>query len=114
MDAIPRYLSPVSTSPAAARNFWISRCRKMSSSVFAVISGRKKNRRATPKARYTHYLRCLVETENGFVDQLTGQDCDYDYELDARREFAVWQDQWAARALSAYPGSTLARRRPPL
>ena len=46
----------------------------------------KKLEQASPtQGRYNHYLRCLEEEADGFIDQLTGTPCDHDYDMDIRR-----------------------------
>ncbi|MDD4701823.1 MAG: virulence factor SrfB, partial [Desulfovibrio sp.] len=94
MNVIPRYLSPVSIIPGGCPQFLdfslpedaIRRIRRY-------FREEKKNQ-GDPDGRYTHYLRCLTEGENGFIDQLTGQPCDEDYSVEARRAIGAWEGHW--------------------
>ncbi len=44
--------------------------------------------------RYEHYLRCLEQDADNFIDQITGSICDYAYDMDIRRVLEIWQDNW--------------------
>lgn len=94
MDAIPRYLSPVSIIPGGCPQFLDFALPEDELKRIRRYFREEKKQEGDAQGRYTHYLRCLVETENGYADQLTGQPCDYDYEMDARRELTVWEGQW--------------------
>ena len=94
MDAIPRYLSPVSIIPGGCPQFLDFALPEEAIHRLRRYFREEKKQEGDAGGRYTHYLRCLVETENGFVDQLTGQPCDYDYDMDARRALDVWEGQW--------------------
>ncbi len=94
MDAIPRYLSPVSIIPGGCPQFLDFSLSEEAIRRLRRYFREEKKQEGEAQGRYTHYLRCLVETENGFVDQLTGQPCDYDYDMDARRALDVWEGHW--------------------
>lgn len=94
MDAIPRYLSPVSIIPGGCPQFLDFALPEEAVRRLRRYFREEKKNEGDAGGRYTHYLRCLMETENGFVDQLTDQPCEYDYDKDAHRELDIWEDHW--------------------
>ncbi len=100
MDAIPRYLSPVSIIPGGCPQFLDFSLSEEAIRRLRRYFREEKKQEGEAQGRYTHYLRCLVETENGFVDQLTGQPCS-----------GCLGRALAARPLFAHSGQPVARWR---
>ncbi len=94
MNGIPSYLSPVSIIPGGCPQFLDFSLREESIRRLRRYFREEKKNQGDPDGRYTHYLRCLAETENGFIDQLTGQPCDEDYSVEARRAVTAWDGHW--------------------
>ncbi len=55
---------------------------------------KKQDSSAENSGRYQHFLRCLDQDADNFVDQITGTICDSEYEMDIRRVLEIWQDAW--------------------
>lgn len=97
MENMPQYTSPVSLIPGGCPQFLdftlpmdaLSRLRR-----WFREEKRQEGAPAGQQARYSHYLRCLEQDGDGFIDQLTGAPCDYDYDMDARKILDIWQDHW--------------------
>src|SRR5574344_2115161 len=85
MDVIPRYLSPVSIIPGGCPQFLDFSMPEDAVKRLRRYFREEKKKESDEQTRYTHYLRCLTETENGFIDQLSGLPCDEDYSIEARR-----------------------------
>ncbi|MEG6594020.1 virulence factor SrfB, partial [Desulfovibrio sp. 1188_IL3213] len=94
MNVIPRYLSPVSIIPGGCPQFLDFALQEESIRRLRRYFREEKKNQGDADGRYTHYLRCLAETESGFIDQLTGQPCDEDYSVEARRAVEVWEGHW--------------------
>ena len=91
MDVIPRYLSPVSIIPGGCPQFLDFAIPEEAVKRLRRYFREEKKKEADEQTRYTHYLRCLTETENGFIDQLSGQHCDEDYSVEAKRALDAWE-----------------------
>ena len=94
MENLPHYLSPVSIIPGGCPQFL-----DLSVSTEALRKLRRhfrEERKPTDEesGRYKHYLRCLAESENGFIDQLTAQPCEPDYDVNAERCLDIWENRW--------------------
>lgn len=90
---IPRYLSPVSLIPGGCPQFLDFEL------PLSALRGVRRNFREERKleqdnGRYTHYLRCLQDTQDGFIDMLTGEPADNDYDMAAERVIEIWQAHW--------------------
>ena len=94
MDVIPRYLSPVSIIPGGCPQFLDFAIPEEAVKRLRRYFREEKKKEADEQTRYTHYLRCLTETENGFIDQLSGQHCDEDYSVEAKRALDAWEGHW--------------------
>ncbi len=94
MDAIPRYLSPVSIIPGGCPQFLDFSMPEDAVKRLRRYFREEKKKESDEQTRYTHYLRCLTETENGFIDQLSGLPCDEDYSIEARRALDAWEGHW--------------------
>jgi len=94
MDSIPRYLSPVSIIPGGCPQFLDFALPEAAVQRLRRYFREEKKQEGDSQGRYTHHLRCLLETDDGFVDQLTGLATDYDYEMDARRCLDIWEEHW--------------------
>ncbi|WP_297669630.1 virulence factor SrfB [uncultured Desulfovibrio sp.] len=94
MDAIPRYLSPVSIIPGGCPQFLDFALPEEAIRRVRRYFREEKKAGGEGQGRYTHYLRCLAETDNGYIDQLTGQPCDEDYSVEARRALDAFEDHW--------------------
>lgn len=94
MESLPHYLSPISLIPGGCPQFLdlslpVETLRKLRRHF------REERKTATEEAgRYKHYLRCVVESGDGYVDQLTAQPCAPDYDMTAERCLEVWDGQW--------------------
>ncbi len=44
--------------------------------------------------QHTHYLRCLEQEGDDYIDQLTGLPCESDYDMDIRRVLEIWNNTW--------------------
>lgn len=44
--------------------------------------------------QYSHYLHCLEKTEDQFLDMLSGQPAEYEYEIQATRNLEIWLNHW--------------------
>ena len=94
METLPRYLSPVSIIPGGCPQFL-----DLSAPVEALRKLRRHFREEKRPAddgagRYRHYLRCLAESDGGFIDQLTAQPCEPDYDINAERCLEIWEGRW--------------------
>ncbi len=96
MFTIPNYKSPVTLIPGGCPQFLdfsfsmekIGRLRRAFREDPAEVlstAGESKQR---------HTLVCLRQEDSLYVDMLTGEAADYDYELDARKTLAQWADKW--------------------
>ena len=94
MKHMPQYLSPVSIIPGGIPQFLdfalpleaVARLRRYF---------REEQRPADDaNGLYSHFLRCMEPEGDGFVDQLSGQTGEYDYDMDARKALDVWQGHW--------------------
>lgn len=94
MENLPHYLSPVSIIPGGCPQFL-----DLSVPVEALRKLRRHFREekrpdGDGAGRYRHYLRCLAESDGGFIDQLTAQPCEPDYDINAERCLEIWEGRW--------------------
>ena len=90
MRTLPAYKNPVSLIPGGCPQFLDFRLEK---AAIGRIRRYFREDRAESGARAV--LRCLAPTEDGrFLDMVSGEAGDYDYELDARRILDDWLDLW--------------------
>lgn len=90
MRTMPVYKNPVSLIPGGCPQFLDFRLKKA-----AIGRIRRYFREDRAEAGTRAVLRCLTPTEDGrFLDMVSGQARDYDYELDARRVPDDWMDHW--------------------
>ena len=94
MEAIPRYLSPVSIIPGGCPQFLDFALPEAAIQRLRRYFREEKKPAGDSEGRYAHYLRCLLETDDGFIDQLSNQPSDYDYDMDARRCLETWEGHW--------------------
>jgi hypothetical protein len=100
-NSVPNYLSPVSIIPGGCPQFLdFALPEEAVRRLRLSFREEKKQNDTNPEAqsqqqpRYTHYLRCLTETEDGLVDQLTNLPCDEDYSVEARRALDALEGHW--------------------
>lgn len=94
MDSVPHYLSPVSIIPGGCPQFLDFALKENAVQRLRRYFREERKREDDSQGRYTHYLRCLTEGENGFIDSLTGLACDYDYDVDARHALELFEGHW--------------------
>lgn len=99
-DVVPHYLSPVSIIPGGCPQFLDFSLPEEDIRRLRMYFREEKKQEGQGEehngdsGRYTHYLRCLTETENGLVDQLTNLPCEEDYAVEARRAVEILEGQW--------------------
>ena len=94
MDVIPRYLSPVSIIPGGCPQFLDFAIAEDAVKNMTRYFREERKKETEDQTRYTHYLRCLVASEDGYIDQLTGQKCAEDYTVAPANALSLWEGHW--------------------